>query len=157
MNLKERVCVWIYDRDCGYYDTHCEYTIQFSHDEPFERGNFKYCPYCGAKIVVKGKPESKEMEKGDGEMNWEDELKKNKTILASFIDKQEQGEYKIFTRKDVIAIKDAIPFIKQLLQQQRENCLKNADMGFEETTGGYLTFISRLSILNAPEPSGGQK
>ena len=60
MSIKERVCVWTYDEDYAYYDTHCEHTFQFSHDEPFERGNFKYCPYCGAKIVVKTGKEIKE-------------------------------------------------------------------------------------------------
>ena len=83
-------------------------------------------------------------------MNWEDELKKNKIILTSFIDKQEQGEYEIFTRKDVIAIKDAIPFIKQLLQQQKSICANEVDV-----YDSHSDNIAR--ILNAPEPSGEQK
>lgn len=45
-------CVWKYSID-GYYLTECEKAFEFSHDEPFENGEFKYCPYCGKEIEVK--------------------------------------------------------------------------------------------------------
>jgi len=44
--LKVLECKWEYQEDDGFYNTQCEYAFYFEDDK-----DFKWCPYCGKKIV----------------------------------------------------------------------------------------------------------
>lgn len=41
-------CKWTYCED-GYYDTGCDEAFVFNYDK--REKEFKFCPYCGCKIV----------------------------------------------------------------------------------------------------------
>jgi len=59
-------CKWVLDRVYSYYDTSCGNAFSFSHDEPFEDGKFRFCPYCGRKIKQKDNLSERQLQKKDG-------------------------------------------------------------------------------------------
>lgn len=52
MNLTaSATCEWVLDED-GRYDTQCDHAFEFIKDG-VTRNGFKFCPFCGGKIVEK--------------------------------------------------------------------------------------------------------
>ncbi len=43
-------CIWEFDDHYCFYETDCKHSFQFM-DDGIDENNFKYCPYCGRKIV----------------------------------------------------------------------------------------------------------
>lgn len=48
-------CRWNYDLGDNFYETECRQTFQFSYDR--RETDFKYCPYCGEKIIEEAQDE----------------------------------------------------------------------------------------------------
>ena len=41
---------WLIDEDIGYYCSECKYSP--TDDYAIEAGDYKFCPYCGASMIV---------------------------------------------------------------------------------------------------------
>jgi hypothetical protein len=44
MTDTQKICIWIYNPDYGYYETFCNRTYKATEFD------FVYCPYCGNKV-----------------------------------------------------------------------------------------------------------
>lgn len=47
--LQFRECIWTPDIN-GIWETQCDNMFEFTDDGPHDNG-FKYCPYCGGKLI----------------------------------------------------------------------------------------------------------
>jgi len=57
-NIKKEKCIWEYDDIDDYYNTSCKNTFCFTYSK--REKEFKFCPYCGKKIIenmIKNKKE----------------------------------------------------------------------------------------------------
>lgn len=49
--MLDETCTWEYDDNYEYYNTDCAHTFYFVDESGIGENQFKFCPYCGKKIV----------------------------------------------------------------------------------------------------------